>query len=340
MADLNNVNAGCLTAHPSDLERNHVWYYINPQSPGTLEVLINSGAGGQVYDFALWKSTGETITCPAFSGEDPFVCEAEDNGSNGSTPQGTGFLNDVWAPGSQPYYNYPGYRPGVEVTAQDIADGVVFMLLINVRSNGSPQPVVNITMDGQLDCTPLTVSLIDFNGQRNGMINDIYWSTRSEQNNSHFIVERSMNTYEWEILQYVPGHGTTNETVHYEIKDLSPYYPITYYRLKQVDTDGEVTHYKTISISGEIEIEDWISGAFPNPTSHYMTAIYNGHDTETPLTIQIINHLGQIVYSEEKIPTQVKEGMSMDLSHLSQGLYILHFQQGDRVKTERIIVQK
>lgn len=205
MLDLNTINAGCLTNYPTALERNHVWYYINPQTAGSLEVLIESGAGGQIYDFALWKAYGGTITCPSLTGNDPILCEAENNGSNGTTPQGSGFSSSPWIdsdnPTNQPYSAYPGYEPALNITQADIDAGMVLMLLINVRSNGTPQPVVNISMDGtaSLDCTPLAVELVDFFGYQKEAVNELAWTTMSEQNNSHFIVERSLNAMDWEF---------------------------------------------------------------------------------------------------------------------------------------------
>lgn len=344
MADLNTTNAGCLTAHSPNLEVNHVWYYINPQSPGILEVLIESGAGGQIYDFALWQSTGETVTCPSFSGEDPFMCESENNGQNNTTPQGSGFADDVWVdpdnPTNLPYSAYPGYEPPVIVTQADIDNGVVFMLLINVRSNGTPQPVVNINMDGELDCTPLPVRLIDLYGLRNATINEIHWSTQSEQNNSHFIVERSMNSFEWEVLAYVAGQGTSTEITNYRIDDTTPYYPLTYYRLKQVDTDGEVSQLKTFSLSSSVESKDWISSVFPNPATQYMVAMHNYPDIENTLFIEISDNLGKLIYLENRTLLSKNEGVTIDLNGLSSGLYTVQFKQGDRIKTERLIINK
>lgn len=344
MEDLNTLNAGCLTAHHPELERNHVWYYINPMSPGTLEVIITSGAGGQIYDFALWKSTGETIVCPAFSGAAPILCESENNGQNNNFPQGSGFSNDVWVdinnPGNLPYSSFPGFRPPVTVTAQDIADGAVYMLLINVRSNGTPQPVVTISMDGLLDCTPLSIDLVEFTGTQVGTSNFLSWETISEENNSHFIVERSLDNVDWEILEFVNGAGNSTEPTSYYIEDRYPSYPLNYYRLKQVDFDGEVTLYKTISLSGMLEVTDWISNVFPNPTSNFMNVVHNHPDTENPLIIEVTDNCGKQVYAREHALSQMNEGFSLSVDHLSSGLYTVQFKQGDRVKTERIVVQK
>jgi hypothetical protein len=342
MGDLTTVNAGCLNTHNPNLERNHVWYYINPLSPGTLEVLIESGAGGQIYDFALWKSTGETIVCPAFSGDPPILCESENNGQNNTTPQGSGFSDDVWVdadnPGNLPYHAFPGYEPPVVVTQADIDAGVVFMLLINVRSNGTPQPVVNISMDGMLDCTPLNAELVSFNGYHNNGVNRLYWETQTEVESSHFIVERSLNSFDWEVLGIVNGAGTSDQPLNYTLDDPNPNYPLNYYRLKHVNYSGEITLYRTISLSGMVETNDWISAAFPNPATSELSFIHNDPDLTEPLNLEIISNVGQVVYSEViALPDKI-QGHTINLNNMAQGMYTLRIRKGERQYIERVVI--
>lgn len=342
MEDLNTLNAGCLTAHHPELERNHVWYYINPQTAGTLEVIITSDAGGQIYDFALWKSVGESITCPAFSGDSPMLCESEDNGQNNTTPQGSGFSDDVWVdvnnPSNLPYHAYPGFEPPVVITAQDIADGAVYMLLINVRSNGTPQPVVTISMDGILDCTPLAIDLVEFFGTQVGTSNFLSWETTSEVNNSHFILERSTDNENWELLSLVNGAGTTTEPNSYYIEDRYPNYPLNYYRLKQVDFDGDVTQYKTISLTGNPKIDDWIGGVFPNPASNQLRVIHNSPDLENSLLIELMDNCGKKVHSQEQSISHMNQEFTLSIDKLNSGIYTLIFRQGDNSMIQRVVL--
>lgn len=344
MLDLNTINAGCLTNFAPALEKNHVWYYINPQSAGTLEILIESGAGGQIYDYALWSSASGTVTCPALTGIPPISCEAENNGSNGTTPQGSGFSSSPWIdsdnPTNQPYSAYPGYEPAITITQAQIDAGIVFMLLINVRSNGTPQPIVNISVDGtaDLNCTPLAVELVDFLGFQKEKVNELAWTTMTEQNNSHFIIERSINSMDWEYLGLVNGAGNSTEPLSYRLEDTTPYFPLTYYRLKQFDTNGEATQYKTISLVRTPESDDWISAIYPNPATTYVNLIHNDPDTENPLVLEIYNALGQLVFSQTENIEIKNEAFSLDLNTLSNGLYTLKCVQGEKVKVEKLLV--
>ena len=63
------------------------------------------------------------------------------------------------------------------------------------------------------------------------------WETASELNNNFFIVEKSKNSLDWEIVGTLKGAGTSTQHLKYSFTDNAPYSGISYYRLKQVDFD-------------------------------------------------------------------------------------------------------
>lgn len=68
------------------------------------------------------------------------------------------------------------------------------------------------------------------------------WTTASEENNDYFAIERSIDGVTWKILGNVGGAGTTSATHYYSFEDTKPVSGISYYRLKQVDFNGEYTY--------------------------------------------------------------------------------------------------
>ena len=90
------------------------------------------------------------------------------------------------------------------------------------------------------------------------------WETASEEDNSHFVVERSADGNSFEAIGTVAGNGTTSEINHYSLVDKDPYYGYNYYRLKQVDFDGdyEYSQIETVIISSQ-DVPDVI--IYPNP---------------------------------------------------------------------------
>ena len=104
-----------------------------------------------------------------------------------------------------------------------------------------------------IDIAPFTggflpVELLYFRGQNQEKINLIEWATETELNNHFFIVERSTDGEVWEELATVYGAGTTQNEQYYAFEDRSFENEINYYRLTQVDFDGQTEVFPLTSI--------------------------------------------------------------------------------------------
>ena len=92
----------------------------------------------------------------------------------------------------------------------------------------------------------LPVELISFNITRFGNSNMLYWTTASELNNAYFSIEKSINAKEFYSVGYVEGSGNTSSIINYEYLDLES--RTVYYRLKQVDYDGNYEYSDIIKV--------------------------------------------------------------------------------------------
>jgi hypothetical protein len=94
------------------------------------------------------------------------------------------------------------------------------------------------------------------------------WATLMEADNSHFLVQRSGPSLEWETKAIVKGAGNSNEKKHYQWIDEQPI-PMNYYRLIQTDINSRTTTSSTAIIkmvNRSITVK-----VFPNPTSEQLT---------------------------------------------------------------------
>lgn len=78
--------------------------------------------------------------------------------------------------------------------------------------------------------------------------NVIEWSTLSETNNDYFIVERLIEEDTWEEIDRIIGSGTTSNVSKYISKDKNYDYKLNYYRLTQVNYDGNARTVETVYI--------------------------------------------------------------------------------------------
>ncbi len=112
--------------------------------------------------------------------------------------------------------------------------------------------------------SPLPIQLVSFNAILNDNHVDLTWTTASEINNDYFIVEKSKDGKIWEQVVWVDGAGNSNYTLNYYEVDEHPYEGVSYYRLKQVDFDGNYSYSNIVPVTYQKEIERGIT-ILPNP---------------------------------------------------------------------------
>jgi hypothetical protein len=86
--------------------------------------------------------------------------------------------------------------------------------------------------------------------------NILKWTTATETNNDYFLVERSLDAINFVEVEKVKGAGNSMETLNYKLVDKKPYNGINYYRLKQVDFNGQFKYSNTVySLNSVLEIK-------------------------------------------------------------------------------------
>ena len=96
---------------------------------------------------------------------------------------------------------------------------------------------------------PLPVEMLYFEGIGYETTNLLKWATASEQNSNYFLIERSVDGYEWRSVGQKESAGNSNEMIEYSYVDLFTNNSAVYYRLQQYDFDGQYKTYGPIVIS-------------------------------------------------------------------------------------------
>jgi hypothetical protein len=106
----------------------------------------------------------------------------------------------------------------------------------------------------------------------NNNVSELVWKTTSEDGNSHFEVERSIGGIgNFEKIGQINASGWTNTESKYTFKDeqLNELVGLVYYRIRQVDYDGNqmVSDVVSIKASGKASNLKAIAWTvYPNPT--------------------------------------------------------------------------
>ncbi len=221
--DLNNANQGCLASG----EQQGTWYYFSPTAVGTIGFVITPSVPTD-YDFAVWGPTS-SVTCPPSSA--PLRCSY--SGLLGDTGLGNGAVDQSEGAGGDKYVQL------ITVSAADV--GKVYVLYVdNFSSNGQAFTLNwQLGSGASLDCTVLPVELTSFEafGIDHGV--ELDWATATERDNDFFTVERSADGEVFSPIGAVDGAGTTQQETRYQFIDRTPMHGMNYYRLKQVDLNGQ-----------------------------------------------------------------------------------------------------
>ena len=171
-----------------------------------------------------------------------------------------------------------------------------------------------------IDPSMLPVSLISFTGQKNASSSvKLQWQTANEKNNIHFVVQRSTDNSTFEDISLINGNGTTSSAQSYQYIDASipQNTNILFYKLKQVDLDGQINYSKTVVVNF-VEIENSLT-IYPNPANE-MLFFKNTSEFKDYLSIDVYNILGKQCFSND-IFVKKNEEIAINISSLEAGIY-------------------
>ena len=149
--------------------------------------------------------------------------------------------------------------------------------------------------------TILPIELLFFNAQTEGQNVKCKWETSSETNNEYFEVERSFNGKEFFPIGKVSGFGlgTSTESRTYSLIDDDVCNDIRYYRLKQVDIDGNYSYSDVVAI--DCSSDKKRINIYPNPAeSKIFCTFYENKNSS--LTFQWRDILGKVIKEEITSP--------------------------------------
>lgn len=177
---------------------------------------------------------------------------------------------------------------------------------------------------------PVKWAHFDANSTEKG--NLLEWSTSSEVNNEGFEIERSIDGFaDFKKIGFVEGEGTSTTENHYEFLDFDQLGEVSYYRLKQIDFDGEYEYSHIVVVHnrdrGKINFA-------PNPFSTEIVLTSKSIDAIEGSMLKLFNSQGQIVFQREV--TEHNMYNTIETSHLSSGMYFVQFGNGEMTRLVKL----
>ncbi len=180
------------------------------------------------------------------------------------------------------------------------------------------------------DAGTLPVSLFSFTAQKINNASLLEWKTATEVNDSYFSVEHSTDGKNFSAIGKVEGHGTVSSQQTYQYTDETPAKGMNFYRLKQVDIDGNFTYSNIVAVNfnsiGTFK-------AFPDPVDKMIYLTIPSSDASS--AIRIYDMSGRRVWEKQLGANAVPQ--YLDISSLTPGMYNVSLIQGSTINTIKII---
>lgn len=181
---------------------------------------------------------------------------------------------------------------------------------------------------------PLPIKLVDFKAKCVNGNNDITWTTATETNTDFFSIEYSVDAMTWIVLKQVNSAVNSTSTLYYTYTDVIAHQGISYYRLKQTDSDGSFIYSNNIDIENcrtfTTNLDVTIS---PNPSKGIMYFSASGNQSQI-ISINVYTVFGKQVYNTENNLS------SIDLSNFEAGIYYAQINTQVNSMTKKIVIEK
>lgn len=289
-----------------------------------------------------------------------FTVNGNYMGSNFTTPSNSSIavsINDISnnTGGADPinkievYYGVPGSGTAATILTSNTGTNTLNFTHTTASTNQFYYFVKITQTDGDIIWTSpiwilrnsviLPVELTRFSGKQNQHQIDVYWTTAQEINANNFEVERSFDGVNFDKIGTIQSrlHNSSTPT-DYSFTDLNAKNGLNFYRLKQVDMNGNFTFSSIIAIDLN---KPFITNIRVNPNPVITKAvIFFSAEKETAITLKIYTSEGREVKSMISHLNKGENKLSIDATTLASGVYFIVLSQPDqRIAETRFIRQ-
>lgn len=253
---------------------------------------------------------------------------------------------------------FPAYASNLCVTKVDNGDlntpGHIASVIPNAMLSTSYDPITTVWtvcfpvssfsyfyLHAQnLNNFPLPVTLLQVAANKLGEQTYINWTTASEINNSHFIVERSYDGVQFKAISDAifskAINGNSASPLDYAYTDQSPKNGHNYYRLQMIDLDKRQRYS---------DVHDVYFGSktvvtlYPNPVQNELgVSIYSPYPTI--VDIQIMDAAGRTIQSVQTHLLAGDNQQKISLQDVSEGIYLVNVTDGKGLQYSQLIRKK
>ncbi len=299
-SEYNGTTATALIFPPGSTAKGHVGYYYNNLRDTSDWYKLTTTTAGPLYLYlsSLWGNQYNN------NSNNPLDMELYLYSSDGTTLLG-----------SKEVYN--GYNPAVDsLYLPDLAAGTYYVKVTNFSTTQfANYSLTNSAMAGGL----LPVTFLNFDGVLENGKALLSWRTATELNNKGFKVERSYDGRTFAGIGFVPGHGNASLVNDYNYTDIKVQSGYNFYRLKQMDIDGNINYSSTI----RLDFKNFAWSVLGNPvTANSWVQVQLAKSSKVAL--QIITSDGRVLQTINKGSLSAGTySIPLSLGNVASGIYVV-----------------
>lgn len=217
---------------------------------------------------------------------------------------------------------------GSVATAAEMNTALSNVASIRIRGDYSTVTSESVWLDNvklYCDAIILPVELTSFEAtEKYPGTSQLVWTTATETNCLAFEIEKSTDGIVFSTIGTVKGNGTTVQMHTYQFND-DDFNFASYYRLKQIDIDGNYKYSDIIFLNAETSFQSQVL-IYPNPASNLLYINNSGNKLFT--AIAITDMYGKQM--EFTLTTSTPSQQVLDISKLPAGMYMLILYSGTK----------
>jgi len=290
---------------------------------------VESGFTTGVANEQIYAITGTRAAPGTFLA---FVGDYVNDGGSTTTLSGTGLVLGTTAVGyedSEGYYSGPTNCNGTLTECLQMINNPANWSL---GSHAFPSVVPN-----SFGGTVLPVELISFTAEvRAEQEVELNWVTAMEVNSEGFFIEYTQDLMpnRWTELAFVDSKNNYEQISNYSFTYENIHSGKTYYRLRQIDYDGQEAFSEVIAVN--IQNNTTQAKLFPNPSLDGQTFLRFTTLSEDNLTVQVLN--ASAILLQEHSFLVMKGDNSLELNLKEKGLFYIRIIGTNYSYTEKLFV--
>ncbi|MES2890404.1 MAG: T9SS type A sorting domain-containing protein [Bacteroidota bacterium] len=187
---------------------------------------------------------------------------------------------------------------------------------------------------------PVPVQFLGVAAKQIGNRVNINWSTASETNNKYFDVEKSIDGgFNWSLVATTKTGGNSAVVKKYEAVDARPVAGLNFYRIKQVDIDGQYKYSVTVNV--KLTVDRSSAFVLSNPFAADIPVELLSTKNQS-VSLALYDLAGKSVASDRWSIAKGSSRKSMEnVGNLQRGMYILVIkdQNGETLYNGKLIKQ-